>query len=139
MLSSLVTACLLLWRSTTFMIDIGIQKQQYYEKYYLVEGLLNYGLALSKQHFNEIKKYTEFSMTNVIIEPNNWLPTSYAQKYKPQLIINPLEHLNAFKLESSLWEGPKRICGLECHLYRIRNEKKNEERFLVDKWQTMKI
>jgi len=130
--------CTQVWRSTTYMVELSIQKQDYLQKIMIAEGVFRYMAKYIHTHFLHIvKKLTHFN-DGITVELSDWPGTPVAKKYTPLILIKRLEDTRIALLVQLHEHGVKETVSLlkgDIVLNKVARDKEKKQVFHIENWQ----
>jgi len=130
-ISLLSVSVMTIWHSTTYTVDIAMQRARYEQHFNAAQALLNYGIACAQENFDRVL----LESGKIIIPIDNWI-VYQTTSYKGELSF-ALDNKN-IAIQASVFESNNKVCGLQCILKREQGEddiNDTEPRFIVENWQ----
>lgn len=128
-LSVIMLSTFNLWRQTALTMDMVLKRQTWEQKYRVVEGVLHYGVAFCKNHFETIgKKKIELSV-------GTWQLKGHPP-YVGNLLITPQDAI--ISLRASLVTNKRAVFVMSCSLERKKVAKgsiNKKKIFVIHDWK----
>ena len=123
-LSVIMLSTFNLWRQTALTMDMILKRQTWEQKHRIVEGVLHYGIAFCKNHFETIDK------KKIELHVGTWQLKGHPL-YVGNLLITP--HDATISLRASLITNKRSVFVMSCSLERrkVVKEGMNKKKFFV--------
>ncbi len=115
------------WQSSMFTLDVALQRLAYEQRYHATCGILNYGIAVCKNRFDELSKH-EITMS---VQP--W-PADMLQECSGHLIMKPTS--DGVVVQGKLQENNTVVCALSCRVHELPiNNNPDMKTLAISEWR----
>lgn len=123
------------WKSASLMFDIVLKKQKHEQLFRSTEGLLNYGIAICKDHFSQLIMEGQKGNNDCVITFAQW-PVGNSDDYKGSVRL--ISEQNRINVYAKLFTLDNTVsCSLSCVVQAevADNEEQNIAALHVNDWK----
>lgn len=114
LMSILLVLCSSMWRTTAYVIDIVVKKQEYMQNKWATRGLLNCGIIACQKDFAAVHKRVSQQGGNISIPLRSYtLSLPQLKNYTPTLVF-AVQGDDALQVTAELRAGDHAVCAQSC-------------------------